>query len=254
MTTPPTVCLGFRNWHVDHLHRCITRLATSGWPIVFVDYGSEPALAAALARTLHDYPTVHTVLVPPQAAPEWSRAAALNRAAEAAPNATTLVFTDADMLFPREWFEVCEAMLDAAEGRETLWLTDSRDLPRLGAQAPEDWWVRDPWLRAASVEHDRVGQGAAMVVPGAWFRAVGGFDEVYRVWGAEDNDLVLRARWAGLTVDWLPGAWVAHQWHSRNWATPAQLQQVQRNRDYLAHRIAERGPVIRNQPPVPTEA
>ena len=88
-----------------------------------------------------------------------------------------------------------------------------------------------------------------MLIPIPWFQEVGGFDEVYQVWGAEDNDLILRARWAGLDVAWLlpeQDAWVVHQHHTRSWPVPSQMAQVRRNRDYLAQRELEQGPIIRN--------
>lgn len=248
--TTPVLCLGFRDWHLAHLDRGLETLSASGWPIILVDFGSHPTVAAIVRRLAMRHPTV-TLL--PQAAREWSRGQALNCAAHAAPPTDTLVFTDADMLFPPDWFAVATAMLDTPGGREQVWLTDSRDLPRLSGQEPPAWWHSPAWLQAASTPHDRIGQGAAMLVPRAWFDRVGGFDEYYHIWGCEDNDLVLRATWDGVPHDWLPGAWVAHQWHPRDWPTPEQYQQVQRNRDYLAHRIAERGPVMRNRPLAPVE-
>ena len=238
------VCLGFRNWHVGHLARALAGWMRARVPVVVVDLGTAwpdisrvRATVAATGARLIEAPRE-----------DWSRSEALNLAAAAAPEAVdTLVFTDADMLVPESWFDAVAAALSREQGRETVWLTDSRDLPE-GAER-ELWW--DPaWLWRVSRAHPRVGQGAAMVVPRAWFTRVGGFDEVYRVWGAEDNDLVLRAEWDGVPVRWLEPpeqAWVAHQWHRRDWPTAAQYAQVQKNRAYLAERIGERGPVVRNR-------
>lgn len=240
------VCLGFRNWHVPHLERCVETLQRGGLPIVIADLGSRPSLKGLLG----DWPLVTVVEAP---AVEWSRSVALNTAARACPeHIKTLVFTDADMLFPASWFGAMTTAVTMHD-HNNVWLTDSRDLSPLAGGRSIEWWMDDAWLHRVSVPHDRVGQGAAMVIPRKWFESVGGFDEYYRVWGAEDNDLVLRAEWAGLTVDWLgppEAAWVTHQWHRRDWATPAQLAQVQRNRAYLAERIAESGPIVRNTHPL----
>lgn len=237
----PAVCLGFRNWHVPHLQRCVETLQRGGIPIIVADLGSKPSLSALLREWL----MVRVVEAPSE---EWSRSKALNLAAKAAPpDVDTFIFTDADMLFPVSWFK---ALIRAPHTDTTMWLTDSRDLsPLSGGRAP-DWWLDDMWLFRVSQPHDRIGQGAAMVVPRRWFESVGGFDEFYAVWGAEDNDLVLRAEWAGLDVQWLgppDDAWVTHQWHRRDWPTPAQLAQVKRNRAYLNERIRARGPITRNQ-------
>jgi GT2 family glycosyltransferase len=169
---------------------------------------------------------------------------------------TTLVFTDADMIFPASWFSTVEAILSAPGAsdpdRATLYLTRSRDLsPEATADLPVHWMPQptDADLYRASTIHPTVGQGAAMVIPRQWFEKVGGFDETYQTWGCDDSDAVLRAQWDGVPVEWLPEdtAWVAHQYHTRTWPTPEQVEHVRANRAYLAERMAERGPIIRNQ-------
>lgn len=244
-------CLGFRDWDLDHLRRCLAslRLGTKD-PILVVDYGSREALMPQIRKLCVEHAAHwHTVL--PAEAPEWSRSRALNRAMRCYPEATHYVFTDADMLFTPRWFEVVTA-LGPGLNQTTLWLTRSRDfdeatteaLDRLGPLAESLDWC---W--ANSIGHTDLGQGGGMIVPGPWFRSVGGFDEYYRIWGAEDQDLVDRARWAGLTVDWLPATRVFHQWHRRDWPTPTQFEQVRRNKAYYAARQVERGPIVRNRSP-----
>lgn len=266
-----TVCLGFRNWHVDHLTRCLDSLRRMApvpgvrVDIVLVTTGAAPADVAERATVMSPYADTRildachrtkTLLVrDPQ--PEWSRSYALNRAsAYARASSEYLVFTDADMLFPSHWLAAAAAHVTP----RTLWLTDSRDLNEVSTalvaatlserergtyvQAASsddpafgvDQYV-DSVLYASSTPHDRVGQGAAMVVPKSWFREVRGFEEQYKVWGCEDNDLVFRAQWAGLTVDWLPNTYVAHQWHRRDWPTEAQYQQVGVNRRLLQWKL-----------------
>jgi hypothetical protein len=246
VTGDVVACLGFRDWHVAHLRRCLDTLTQVKLPIVLADLGSRPATRAAVRETVQQHANVTLVEAE---ADEWSRSRALNLAAAAAAAADTLVFTDADMLFPARWGWALRWNLSRPRGTETLWLTDSRDLPSLDFPLPSDWWRNAGWLHRSSTPHTRLGQGAAMIVPRRWFTSVGGFDEFYKVWGAEDNDLVLRAEWSGLPVEWLgppESAWVAHQWHRRDWPTSDQIEQVQRNRAYLAARITARGPVVRN--------
>ncbi len=45
-----------------------------------------------------------------------------------------------------------------------------------------------------------------------WDR-IGGFDEAYVGYGAEDTDFGQRARTAGVSMAWVGGAHVVHQWH-----------------------------------------
>lgn len=202
---------------------------------------------------LFQFAAKHAVKVISLEPQEWSRSVALNAAAWAAPEAVRYVFTDADMIPDPDWRTVIEATLAAEIPREgTVWLTRSRDLPEGATAALENRYLADRMrLLALSSEHPAVGQGAAMVVPGEWFRRVGGFDEAYAVWGCEETDLLMRAVWDGLAVRWLPGTFAVHQWHRRDWPTAEQYRRIQRNRAHLAARARARGPVERNGPGSP---
>jgi hypothetical protein len=239
-------CLGFRNWHPRHLARCLVSVRSgTPSPIVVVDLGTDEAEAKTL-RGLVAGVEGRLIYAP---RPQWSRSVALNLAAQLAPpDVTRYVFTDADMIFPRTWFH-----LVAAADPAKLWLTRSRDLSEAATAelpSPPAALPSDAWLLEHSTEHPLTGKGGAMVVPAEWFWKVGGFDEFYQIWGAEDEDLVERARWDGLPLAWLPPpAWVAHQWHDRTWPTPAQFEQVHRNRAYYKERLIAQGPILRNVRP-----
>ena len=233
-----TICLGFWNWHEPHLLLCLQSLQSQYLPVIVVDGSGlkhPDRLGIMGARHVH-----HPIA-------EGSRRVALNVAAK---HATTpyLCFTDADLLFAQTWRSAAEAAI-AKDGHPTrLWLTDSRDLNAdvtTALHARYTIWD-DATLSLLSTPHDRVGMGAAMLVDHEWFLRVGGFDEFYRVWGCEDNDLALRAQWSGVGPLWLDGTFVAHQYHART-ASPEQMQVVEQNRAYLKHRIAEKGPIIRNK-------
>jgi hypothetical protein len=250
MTGDVVACVGFKDWYTDHLTRCLDTLTHAQMPTVLVDLGSRGGTRAKVRELVRAFP--HVTLIEAEA-DEWSRSRALNLAAAAAPSAETYVFTDADMLFPLRWAWALRWNLSRPNGMETLWLTDSRDLPpSYDLTFPEgEWWRNAGWLHRHSTPHTRLGQGAAMVVPRRWFEKVGGFDEFYKVWSSEDNDLCLRAEWDGFPVEWMgppESAWVCHQHHRRDWPTAEQFAQVQRNRSYLAERITARGPIVRNQP------
>jgi len=247
MTAPVlTICLGVKDWYLDHLERCLGSLrAQCDAPIVVADL-------SVTARSVGRVATVYgaTTVAEPQEI--WSRARALNRAAARA-ETPWLVFTDADMIFPPTWWAAVMAALAApvAGAEPVCWLTRSRDIrqPLMGF-LPPDGVLSAEVLVAMSDLHPTVGQGAGMIVPRRWFEEVGGFDETYQTWGGEDNDLTLRVEWAGGTVQWLPDptrAFAAHQWHDRTWPTHADLAQVDRNRAYLAARIAAGGPIARNR-------
>lgn len=239
-------CLGFRNWSLEHLQRCLASIRSNTIaPIIVTDLGSDEGLIRFVRQTV-DKAGGRLLSEPAQ---EWSRSRALNLAARAqSPEVDWLVCTDADMLFPSSWFPLADLVATTEEERK-LWLTRSRDLDQLATESLPmlPFHPSDAWLWESSAPHGNdLGQGAAMLIPRDWFERVGGFDEYYTVWGCEDNDLTLRAQWSGCPVDWLPLAWVAHQWHPRDWPTPTQFEQVRRNREYLYQRMVDRGPVVRN--------
>jgi hypothetical protein len=239
--TTLTFCLGFRDWHIKHLYRCLESIRRhTDEPIIVCDLASQTADIRYICAPLD------VSLIRVLDASEWSRSWALNIAASTAPLKTThFVFTDADMIFPGPWFSFAEKWIQS--NPDSVGITRSRDLDANALQHLDQ--ASDEWIFRNSVPHaSDLGHGAAMVVPREWFEKVGGFDEFYVTWGAEDNDLTSRAEWDGRSVSWIPEAWVAHQWHRRDWPTHAQFMQVHKNRQYYSERLRERGPIIRNGP------
>lgn len=244
MIPPIAACLGFRNWHLDHARRCLESLllqeSENYAEVCLVDLGSEEDRWLGLVSLTQEF----GIRVIRRAEPEWSRSIALNEAARCT-TAPLLFFTDADMVQPREYLASLAAhYATLADPERTLLLTRSRDYDRPNVLAPP--YVASE-LEAWTRPHSDLGMGAGMVIPRAWFEQVGGFDEVYRVWGCDDCDIVGRADWDGLRVEWIPDTFVVHQEHPRDWPTPEQYEQVRRNRAYYAERIVERGPIVRNR-------
>jgi len=225
------VILGFRNWHLEHLRRCLLSWQQQGWSPIVVDLGSSNETWAVVERLCDMYHA--TGIRFPQ--PQWSRSIALNHGAFGCSDCDWYVFTDADMIVPPGWRELVTAAIESGVPRTTCWLTRSRDLSKEATAQLHDQDLEDATrLHILSTPHSAVGQGAAMVIPGEWFRDVGGFDEAYAIWGCEETDLIMRASWDGLSVHWIPSASAIHQWHDRTWPTPEQFRRVQQNRAYLA--------------------
>jgi hypothetical protein len=166
-------------------------------------------------------------------------AAARNRAITALADCDLVVLLDVDCL-PHP--AIIEAFVAAAHevtpARAVMfgpvgWLTDpvspdqldytlsdavgmpvKRDFPRSGLAReprPELFWSL-----------------AFAVAPSA-HRAVGGFDERYAGWGAEDTDYGRRAHRRGLELWKVAGAWAFHQPHPPAYRTPAQIAAVVEN-------------------------
>ena len=79
----------------------------------------------------------------------------------------------------------------------------------------------------------------------AWLESVRGFDESYVEWGAEDADLVERAKISGKREVWIENeASSYHQWHSQ--ANRQHSPQLAKNRERLQLTEARQLPLIRN--------
>lgn len=75
----------------------------------------------------------------------------------------------------------------------------SRPVPAVGELLAEDRWEL-LWT-------------VSMAAPTALLREVGGFDERYVGYGAEDTDAAIRLRDSGASLHWVGGAWAYHQHH-----------------------------------------
>lgn len=73
------------------------------------------------------------------------------------------------------------------------------------------------------------------VLPGTWDR-VGGFDERFEGYGAEDTDFAFRADRAGVGLTWVGGAEVYHQWHPSGSPPVRHLDDILRNGELFARR------------------
>ncbi|MBT2473556.1 glycosyltransferase family 2 protein [Microbacterium sp. ISL-103] len=76
------------------------------------------------------------------------------------------------------------------------------------------------------------------VTPATW-TLLGGFDEVYEGYGAEDTDLGRRARSLGIGLQWVGGAHAYHQWHPAGSPPWRHLDDILRNGALFAERWGE---------------
>lgn len=73
------------------------------------------------------------------------------------------------------------------------------------------------------------------VRPSVWDR-IGGFDEDFEGYGAEDTDFSFRAARAGVGLTWVGGAEVYHQWHPSGSPPVRHLDDILRNGELFARR------------------
>lgn len=220
----------------DHLRRTLDGLGRQSLPpveIVVVDMGAGAGDDSEGFDDVADVvgPPARRVVLPPAGAPHRGRACALPLAAArnagaAATSAPQLLFLDVDCLPAPDLVASYADVLSshpAALACGTVralrhdWL---RSPPPTGAtsalDARSDSHPSRPALDHGVVslgdDHELFWSLSFGVSRSTWHR-IGGFDEGYVGYGAEDTDFAFRARRLGIRLAWFRGGTVYHQWH-----------------------------------------
>ena len=242
MTTPPSLSIVVATYEwpaaLDIVLAALSDQSESAFEVVVADDGSGPETTAVVQSWV---PTFGSRLVHVRQPDEgYRRALILNVGARAA-TADYLVFLDGDSI-PRLRF--VEAVLRAAmpgwflagkrvnlgvdlsrrvlEERLPVWrwpaagwlLRAPREVGRPGLLVPLRY-RRRPWRkRQPEFVPPFGGYGSPLGAFRADFERVNGFDSRFSGWGAEDEEIALRLRRAGLRCGWPgPRSTCIHLWH-----------------------------------------
>ena len=93
-------------------------------------------------------------------------------------------------------------------------------------------------VTAEANEYDLFWSLSFAVTPATWAQ-LGGFDERYEGYGAEDTDLGRRARSLGIPLHWVGGAHAFHQWHPAGTPPWRHLDDILRNGALFAEQWGE---------------
>lgn len=233
-----TVVVGFKDRDTSRVKRWSESLAQQSFTdfnVKFVDYGSQRALQAEVRDMLRAYDFCEYIYTETRGY-FWNRSQALNIGARRA-EGEYIATTDIDMIYERNFLEVVATHADPQKDLHAFhyflprrfrdWdnITDYRDrLPNAGEGA----------------------LGAFMCISRAVYQETGGFDEYYRYWGTEDQDLQERLSLLNIHLFNLnPYTAMYHQWHRRAdyWAPHFPDGAFGRMRTHL---IRQRGIVPRN--------
>lgn len=166
------------------------------WPIEFVDVAADNGLPLAGARNVavQAAPTPGVVLLDVDCVPAPDLVGTYGRALDSFDG----ILMGAVGYLPSGWDEADlteRALAEAAEAHPAR-----PTLPGPGQlRRTHDWALF--WSLSFAVRRDTL------------LERIGGFDEGYGGYGAEDTDLALRARRAGVPLAWVGGARVFHQHH-----------------------------------------
>jgi len=226
-----------RELHLARQARAVARLdpAPSEYVVVSLDEAA-PAVPGA------------TVLHRPAAAP--LPLAAARNAGIAAVDADLVICLDADCLPEPPMLGRLAAAAHAAPGARLLAGPVGRlaplpeaqeepganDLERSRAEATRGGRPVPPAHAIEPEPHIERFWSLAFAVEPEVHARIGGFDEGYAGYGAEDTDYAFRARAAGVGLSWVGGAWAHHQHHPVSDPPVEHLDDIVRN----ARRFHER--------------
>jgi len=207
-----SVVIPVRNRSGIRLDNCLKSLKWQELPegameVLVCDYGSEPEHASSVDKLV----AKHDVrLVREQTDAPWNKSIILNIGIQQARGALVMC-TDADMVFSADFI----AGVLALNERDGAAMVVSRclDLPESTADAVCDK-VGFEAMRAKASVRQTCGTGACQAAPKSFFEEVRGYDQAYKHWGAEDDDMLHRAGRYGLEIRWMPESTaMLHQWH-----------------------------------------
>jgi glycosyltransferase involved in cell wall biosynthesis len=217
--------------------------------IVVVSLGSQPAVDSELRSLCQDAGAQLITVGSPQA--PWCKPLALNIGIRATTESAWFVMTmDVDMILAPEFLDVVYSTL-AANPRAFV-MCEISDLP-CGISLPDsaDELERSlPALRCRCRPRGIGGTGAIQAALREFFFDVRGYDEDLKWWGAEDGDMVLRAKRSMFDITWITDrTFMLHQWHTRRYRQLVdRVSREQAAQAWLRnHRLVdERQTIVRN--------
>lgn len=241
-----TIVFPIRNIEAQRIYNCLHSLrlqASKKFKIILSDYGSSQKFQNHIQKAILkvnsklDLSYIYT-----NTKDTWNRSAALNRGLI---HSTTqfVMGSDIDMLFHPYFFEEIFKYLS---NNNFIIHHKARQLKNFPLSSLEFKMRENNWdfFYKHSKERKTKGTGACQVIPRNILFELGGYDEVYKHWGAEDDDMRYRLKKYGLNeINLSDKITFFHQWHESN---KKDYQKIEENRVYLNNTKQNNYPLIRN--------
>jgi len=198
---------GFRNRDTDRVKKSLDSLQMQScldFELIFIDYGSAAESRAQIQEVISSY-NFCKYFYSDTRGWLWNRSAALNTGAKLS-ESEHLFFTDIDIVYDINFVENAYALLQ----EDAFFVSDCVRMP----DEFTDW----PGAITGTYKNkfpSMMGQGIACY-PRKAFIEMGGFDEQYAYWGAEDFDLARRMKYYGFQAKNAEALYSYHQWHPKS--------------------------------------
>lgn len=202
-----TICFTTRNRDLQIVTNCLRSLAKQSdqdFECFLIDYGSENAYVQELKILLEQFPFIQFISCP-TSGQLWSKCRALNIGLKRA-SQPYFVVGDIDLIFHPHYIQKIKTIAkpDEVAYFQYGYLNQKNTKPHLDFETAE-----------VSFKGNEEATGNSMF-PKDKLLALNGFDEYYHGWGAEDTDVQMRMKHAGLTLNFVTHELlVKHQWHPK---------------------------------------
>ncbi len=242
-----TVVIGIKNRSDYRLRNALWSLANQEYDkklidIIVVDYGSETVHQSNSKKLCDEYGAECILLTNPK---EWNRSNCLNYAIKRA-DSKFLLTSDVDVIFPPNYIEVMVNKL--LQNPLSVVYSRSNDLPESSTA-----WVKKLYENNLPIPFDELLSQSSPRSAGIhnagingsyvfFYKYIRGYDEFFKGWGSEDNDLMQRFERLGLDICSIFPISYLHQWHPKGEGIMDYNISVKRNLEY--HEKIK--PIIRN--------
>lgn len=193
--------------------------------ITVVDYDSQKGLIPKYKKVCDKFNAEYLRV---DNKPIWCKSHALNIAIKRA-KTKYILSTDVDNIFEKTYIK--EAIKELRRNAFQVILSEIRDLPKHSIKT-EDF---DELKSLAKLRYKRDNPGTNLTLT-CFYHKIHGYDEVYKLWGKEDCDLVKRFYLMGLNIKSIrDNSYFLHQWHPKFEGILNQnyLEQLMKNNEYF---------------------
>lgn len=202
-----TIVYPFRNRELERVKRSLDSLCLQSnleFKVVFIDYGSDIRIANQVKELLKDYSFVDYKYLFTQNQP-WNKSKAINFALSEI-NSSFCFVADIDIIFHFQFIDTIIKELQLQQGKllffQVGYLSDAQTKNFSVFERVKNFKASSPEATGMTLFNTE------------GLKAIGGFDEFFHFWGAEDADVHNRLQLAGYDIQFYnQEVLLLHQWH-----------------------------------------
>lgn len=205
-----TLVFGYRNREIERVERCLNSLrdqSDTNFEVIFVDYGSDPEYSQPIENFVSQLDFC-TYIYNDTKGWNWNRSHALNTGIKLV-KTDYVVTSDVDLIYDRRFVQTLK-----------LHLAPDKEIHFNAYSLPHNFKAYGSLTEKPRLfkQREKTAHGLVQGVHIDKIRQVNGFNEYYRIWGIEDNDLNHRLKEIGVTEEWvdIEECPVYHQWHPQS--------------------------------------